>query len=51
MGTNLDILLLLIILSATFMAFRAWGQGREGIDGKGQGARRGRWTRPIPLID
>jgi hypothetical protein len=35
-----------IILSAPFIAFRAWG--REGLDGKGKGER-GRWL-PCRLI-
>jgi hypothetical protein len=36
-GINLDILLLLLILSSTFLTFRAWDQEGEGIDGKGKG--------------
>ena len=27
----------MIILSSTFLAFRAWGHGREGIDGRERG--------------
>jgi hypothetical protein len=36
-GINLDILLLLLILSSTFLTFMPWDQEGEGIDGKGMG--------------
>jgi len=40
MGTNIDIVLLLVILSSTFMAFRAWGHGREELTA-GEGGKMG----------
>jgi hypothetical protein len=37
MGINIDILLVLIILNAAFLAFRAGNHARGGIAGKAKG--------------